>query len=343
MTILGIESSCDETSAAVFRDETLLSNVISSQFFHSEYGGVVPELASRAHLKSMLPIVRQAMLEAGITLNEITAVAATQGPGLIGSLLVGLNFGKALAISLDIPFIPVHHIEAHLFSTFLHDPHPDFPFLGLVVSGGHTMLIRVDDIGVYTLLGGTIDDAAGEAFDKVAKMLGLGYPGGREIDRCATSGDPEAISFPRPLLNSGDYRFSFSGLKTSVLYHLRKHANKGSLTLTEQERNDICASFQRAIVDVLLEKCMRAAKEYSITDVTVVGGVSANSELQRRMYEYGSLYDIQVYIPDVVYSTDNAAMVARLAALLAPRMTTTSLLQASAFARSGDRLFRAYP
>ncbi len=342
MTILGIESSCDETSAAVVRDGVLLSNVISSQYFHSEYGGVVPELASRAHLRAVLPIIRQALRDAGLGLSALDAVAATQGPGLIGSLLVGLNTGKALAVSLDIPFFPIHHIEAHLFSTFLQDPHPGFPFLGLAVSGGHTLLVRIDGLDQYQLLGGTIDDAAGEAFDKVAKMLGLGFPGGPAIDVLATRGNPDAYPFPRPLLDTDDYRFSFSGLKTAVLYHLRRRAKDGTLTLNDDERNDICASFQSAVVDVLAGKVLRAARELGIRDIAVVGGVSANSALQRRLQDECAQHQLRVFIPDLLYSTDNAAMVARLASLKIDT-NTAGTLHAPAFARIGDTLFDAHP
>lgn len=342
MTILGIESSCDETSAAVVRDGTLLSNIISSQFFHNDFGGVVPELASRAHLRAVLPILRSALHDAGIAVSDLDAVAATQGPGLIGSLLVGLNVGKALAVSLGIPFFPIHHIEAHIFSTFLQDVHPEFPFLGLAVSGGHTLLIRVDGIGSYTLLGSTIDDAAGEAFDKVAKMLGLGFPGGPAIDRQAALGSSTAHNFPRPLLDSDDYRFSFSGLKTSVLYHLRQQATAGVLSLSDAELNDICASFQCAVIDVLVGKTIRAAREHDIHDVAIVGGVSANSELQRRMRQTGEEFGIRVFIPDLVYSTDNAGMVARLASLKFEQ-DQTGTLHAPAFARIGETLFDAHP
>lgn len=342
MTILGIESSCDETSAAIVRDGVLLSNIISSQYFHGAYGGVVPELASRAHLRAVLPIIRQALREARCELAAVDAVAATQGPGLIGSLLVGLNTGKALAVSLGVPFLPIHHIEAHLFSTFLQDPHPEFPFLGLAVSGGHTLLVRIDGLGRYHLLGGTIDDAAGEAFDKVAKMLGLGFPGGPAIDRLAASGNPDALPFPRPLLDTDDYRFSFSGLKTSVLYHLRRRAKDGALPLGDDERNDICASFQSAVVDVLAGKVLRAATELGIRDIAVVGGVSANSALQRRLRDEAARRGLRMFIPDLIYSTDNAAMVARLASL---KIDThpAGTLHAPAFARIGDTMFDAHP
>jgi N6-L-threonylcarbamoyladenine synthase len=338
VTILGIESSCDETSAAVVRGSTLLSNVISSQHFHSKYGGVVPELASRAHLQSVLPIVRQALDEAQITMSDIDAVASTQGPGLIGSLLVGLNVAKGIALSLDIPFVPVHHIEAHLFSTFLHDPHPSFPFLGLVVSGGHTLLVHVEDIGKYHLLGSTIDDAVGEAFDKVAKMMGLGFPGGPVIDARAQRGNPKAVMFARPMIDSKDFRFSFSGLKTSVLYHLRDRAVDGMLQLTESEIDDICAAFQQAVIDVLVVKVMHAAKSYALHDIAVVGGVSANSGLNAALRSAAAEQGHAVYIPDLLFSTDNAAMVARLASLKSNNLDTSTLI-APAFARITDTFF----
>ncbi len=338
VTVLGIESSCDETSAAVVCDGTLLSNIISSQMFHGEYGGVVPELASRAHLRSILPIIRKALDQAETSFATLDAIAATQGPGLIGSLLVGLNTGKGMALGLNIPFLPVHHIEAHLFSPFLQDEHPELPFLGLVVSGGHTLLIEVKDIADYRLLGSTIDDAAGEAFDKVAKMLDLGYPGGPEIDRRAQLGNPEAIAFARPLLDSRDFRFSFSGLKTSVLYHLRDRAVDGILDLSDRELNDICASFQQAVSDVLVRKTMRAAAEHGIRDIAVVGGVSANSGLTSALRDAARQQQRRVFIPDIEFSTDNAAMVAMLASLKLEH-GDEGTLHAPAFARIADTLF----
>jgi len=338
VTVLGIESSCDETSAAIVRDGTLRSNIISSQLFHGDFGGVVPELASRAHLRSVLPIIREALNEAETTFEQLDAVAGTQGPGLIGSLLVGLNVGKGMALGLNIPFLPVHHIEAHLFSPFLQDIHPELPFLGLVVSGGHTLLIEVRDIDDYHLLGSTIDDAAGEAFDKVAKMLDLGYPGGPEIDRRAQQGNPSAITFARPLLDSGDFRFSFSGLKTSVLYHLRDRAVDGVLDLSEQDLNDVCASFQRAVTDVLVRKVMDAAAQHDIRDIAVVGGVSANSGLKSALHEAAERQHRRIYIPEIEFSTDNAAMVAMLASLKLEH-GDEGTLYAPAFARIADTLF----
>ena len=338
MTILGIESSCDETSAAVVRDGVLLSNIISSQHFHNAYGGVVPELASRAHLQSILPIIREALGEAAIAAEEIDAVASTQGPGLIGSLLVGLNVGKGFALARGIPFIPVHHIEAHLFSTFLDDPHPAFPYLGLVVSGGHTLLVVVKAVGSYELLGSTIDDAVGEAFDKVAKMLGLGYPGGPVIDRRARRGNPSAVTFARPMIDSGDFRFSFSGLKTSVLYHLRDRAVDGILELSESEVDDICAGFQKAVTDVLVAKVFRAMRLHDLRDIAVVGGVSANSGLSAALLVEAASGGYRVFIPDLRFSTDNAAMVARLADLKGMPADPSDLI-APAFARIGDTFF----
>lgn len=338
MTVLGIESSCDETSAAVVRDGTLRSNVISSQLFHGEFGGVVPELASRAHLRSILPIITQAMDDAGIAFTELDAVAATQGPGLIGSLLVGLNAGKGIALSRNIPFLPIHHIEAHLFSPFLQDPQPQFPYLGLVVSGGHTLLIEVGGIGNYQLLGSTIDDAAGEAFDKVAKMLDLGYPGGPEIDRRAQRGNPSAIVFARPLLDSDDFRFSFSGLKTSVLYHLRDRAVDGVLELSEAEIDDVCASFQQAVTDVLVTKVIRAAERCDLRDIAVVGGVSANTGLQTTLRREAEARGRRVFVPEIAFSTDNAAMVAMLASMQLANGSGGTLL-APAFARIADTMF----
>ncbi len=338
MTLLGIESSCDETSAAVVRDGMLLSNIISSQACHIEFGGVVPELASRAHLQSALPIIEQALREAGVTLRDIDAVAATQGPGLIGSLLVGLNIGKAVAWALDKPFHPVNHVEAHLFSPFLSEgEHPTFPYVALAVSGGHTLLTIIEGVGRYRLLGKTIDDAAGEAFDKVAKMLGLGFPGGPIIDRRAERGNADAIRFPRPLLDEEGYRFSFSGLKTAVLYHLRNAGAMHGVGLTDADIDDICAGFQRAVVDILVGKTLRAAREYGLRDIAVAGGVSANRELGATLRATCAVEQRRVFIPELVYSTDNAAMVAMLAWMA--REQRESNLHAAAFARLQGTLF----
>jgi len=338
VTILGIESSCDETSAAIVRDGTLLSTVISSQDVHERYGGIVPELASRAHLKSIVPIVRKTLEEAGVGFEDLDACAATQGPGLIGSLLVGLHTAKGIAIARGIPFYHINHVEAHLFSTFIESPHPEYPFLGLAVSGGHTQLMRVDGVGTYSIIGATIDDAAGEAYDKVGKMLGLGFPGGPAIDARASKGNPKAIAFPRPALDKNDYSFSFSGLKTSVLYYLRKHPDvrldQGAVSIPEALLNDICASFQAAIVDVLTVKTLKAATELGIRDIAVVGGVSANSELNSRMTREAEQTGRRVFVPKPLYSTDNAAMIAMLGYLMAQSGNPGSL-HGPAYARTG--------
>lgn len=318
MTILGIETSCDETSAAVVRDGTLLSNVTTTQLFHSMYGGVVPELASRAHQQRIVPIVEAALHNAGIRKEGLDAVAAVYGPGLVGSILVGLSFGKALALGLDVPFIGVNHMEAHIFSNLIEEPKPDFPFVNLTVSGGHTQLVLVKNPFEYRILGETKDDAAGEAFDKVAKMLGIGYPGGPLIDKLAPRGNPKFVDFPRPYLEEGSFEFSFSGLKTSVLYFLRKIGYQ-SAALRVRSINpegydeflcDICASFQAAIVDVLVDKTIRAATEFGVKDVAVAGGVAANSELRRRMLQEAEKHGFRLFIPKLEYCTDNGAMVA---------------------------------
>ncbi len=326
MTILGIETSCDETSAAIVRDGEVKSNVIASQLFHEKYGGVVPELASRAHMKLIVPIVNEAMEKAGVQKEDLNGVAATHGPGLIGSILVGLNFAKAFAYGLDIPFVGVNHMEAHLFSNFLttEENRPEFPFVCLTVSGGHTQLIYVRKPFDYQMLGQTRDDAAGEAYDKVAKMLGLGFPGGPKVDKLAKDGNPRYVKFPRPYLEEGSFDFSFSGLKTAVLYYLRNHGLLGDTgsalagRSTEVEHShlgrsllaDLCASFQAAVVDVLVEKTIRATEQYQVKDIGVAGGVSANSELRRRMKEEGERRGFRVHFPEMEYCTDNGAMIA---------------------------------
>ncbi len=336
VTILAIESSCDETSAAVSVDGVLRANIVSSQLFHHRYGGIVPELASRAHLRSIVPIVREALDTAGIGIEQVTHVAATQGPGLIGSLLVGLNFGKAFALSRGLPFIPVNHIEAHMIAAFLEEPHPAFPYLCLVVSGGHTQLMLARAVDDHEILGATIDDAAGEAYDKVGKMLGLGFPGGPEIDRRASRGDATRITLPRPLLDSGDWRFSFSGLKTAVLYQLRREAPEAlaqGVPPPEEYLNDLCAAFQAAVVDVLVEKTLRAAAAWKLRDIVLAGGVSTNSELRRRMRTRGEAAGLRVFLPAPAYTTDNAAMVAQCAWMLLAR-GHTGTLHAPAYSRT---------
>jgi len=307
VNILGIETSCDETSAAVMRDGVLLSNVVSSQFVHEEFGGVVPELASRAHQKFIVPIVDEALERAKISQTELSAVAGVIGPGLMGSLLVGLNFGKSFAYGLGIPFVAVNHMEAHVYSNFIEEPRPSFPLLCLTVSGGHTQLVMMRGDFQYELVGETRDDAAGEAFDKVAKMLGLGYPGGPKIDEMAKTGNPEAIKFPRSFLEDDLFGFSFSGIKTSVLYYLRDHH---PMTIPHDQIPDICASFQASVVEVLVRKTIAAAKKFGVQNVAVAGGVSANSELRRAMSEATAAERLLLFVPKLEYCTDNAAMIA---------------------------------
>lgn len=316
MTILGIETSCDETSAAVVRNGQLLANVTATQLFHSQYGGVVPELASRAHQRRIIPVVQESLVKAGVTKLELNAIAAVYGPGLIGAILVGLSFGKSMALGLGIPFVGVDHMEAHIFSNLIEDPKPAFPFINLTVSGGHTQLVLVKSAFDYTILGETKDDAAGEAFDKVAKMLGVGYPGGPLIDKYAVEGNPNSVTFPRPYLEEGSLEFSFSGLKTSVLYHLRKigyHPVPEADPAFKEFRNlraDLCASFQAAVVDVLVDKAVRAARANRIRQIALAGGVSANSELRRKLLETARRFGVQVFMPKMEYCTDNGAMVA---------------------------------
>jgi N6-L-threonylcarbamoyladenine synthase len=313
LTILGIETSCDETSAAILIDGTVASNVISSQLIHRVYGGVVPELASRAHQRLIIQVVEEALAGAGIQKKEIGGVAATQGPGLMGALIVGLSFGKALAFGLGIPFTAVNHMEGHLYSVFLEEEVPEYPFLALIVSGGHTMLVHVEAPFSHRLLGETLDDAAGEAFDKVAKMLGLEYPGGAVIDRLAAAGDPGAVAFPRSFPGEGGLDFSFSGIKTSVLYYLRKEglAEPAGVrsAIPEKRLADICASFQAAVVDVLVARAMEAARLTGVRDIALAGGVSANSSLRRRLKEEAQRSGLRVFTPRLEYCMDNGAMI----------------------------------
>jgi N6-L-threonylcarbamoyladenine synthase len=301
--VLGIETSCDETAAAlVLGGHDVASSVVSTQVdLHAEFGGVVPEIASRAHLESLNPIVARAIVEAGVPESRIDAVACTVGPGLIGALLVGVSAAKALALAWDVPFIGVHHHEAHLYAAFLEDPTLEFPLVVLLVSGGHTMLVQMHGHGHYELLGQTIDDAAGEAFDKVARFLDLGYPGGPNIDREARHGDPTAIAFPRAMLHDG-LDFSFSGLKTSVMNHVRKHPDVSSA--------DVAASFQAAVVDVLVAKARRAAQQVGAKGLVLGGGVAANSLLRTRFQEACDADGIRAFVPSKAMCTDNAAMIA---------------------------------
>lgn len=307
MRLLTIESSCDETSAAVVQDgREILSNVIASQeAVHAPYGGVVPELASRKHLEVVFPVIEEALSRASLTLDSIEGVAVTQGPGLSGALLVGISVAKALAYARNIPLVGIHHIEGHLFAVFLENPVP-FPFVALVVSGGHTHLYRVDGFARYRTLGQTRDDAAGEAFDKVAKILGLPYPGGALIDKLASAGDPASIKFPRPLLHDGSYNFSFSGLKTAVMQFVRKNP----LSETGGALQDLCASFQAAVCDVLVEKTRAALRDTGIDRLVIAGGVACNSGLRAAMGELARETGVELYIPSPILCTDNAAMLA---------------------------------
>jgi N6-L-threonylcarbamoyladenine synthase len=308
MNILGIESSCDETAAAVYSDHGLLSNVIASQAIHRKFGGVVPELASRAHQKTIWSVTDQALDEAGMSLDDIDAIAVTHGPGLMGALLVGLSFAKGLSLSRDIPLIGVNHIDAHIYANFI-DAKPVYPFLALIVSGGHTRLVLVRGFLDHQVLGDTRDDAAGEAFDKTAKILGLPYPGGPHMDKMAREGDRGFVKFPQSLLREG-YEFSFSGLKTSVLYHLESIAESDRAVYLKEHLQDLCASISDAITDVLVKKTAKALGEYPVESIVLAGGVSANSMLREKMTELAQKSGKKLYIPLPVYCTDNAAMIA---------------------------------
>ncbi len=310
MRILGIETSCDETSSAVVDDGAVLSNIISSQVLHNLYGGVVPEIASRIHTQIISRVVQEALEQSLTKINEIEGIAVTYQPGLIGSLVVGTNFAKGLAIRFGIPLIPIDHIEGHIYSGFLEGEKLDFPFVTLVVSGGHTTLYFVKSVIEYEVIGATRDDAAGEAFDKIAKMLGLGYPGGPLIDKLSKEGDPARYRFPRGLLKSDDFDFSFSGLKTSVRYFLQKEF-KGR-NLTDKELRDICASAQNAIVEVLVSKSIKALNRFSCKALVIAGGVSANSLLRKKLKEEADKNNFCVIIPKMNYCMDNAAMIAYL-------------------------------
>ena len=305
--ILAIESSCDETAAAVVRNgREVLSNVISSQIdLHTLYGGVVPEIASRKHIERINQVIEEALSTAGVSLAQTDAVAVTYGPGLVGALLVGVAEAKAIAYAAGKPLVGVHHIEGHIAANFIEHPELEPPFLSLVVSGGHTHLVRVEDYGVFTILGRTRDDAAGEAFDKVARAIGLGYPGGPKIDRVAREGDPEAIAFPRTHMEDAPYDFSFSGLKSAVLNYINGCQMKGQ----EYRHADIAASFQKAVTDVLVGNAMRAVEEYHADRFAIAGGVAANSALRQAMKEACEERGVKLYYPSPVYCTDNAAMI----------------------------------
>lgn len=310
--ILGIESSCDDTSAAVIADGYLLSNVIASQKVHEAYGGVVPELASRAHQQNIVPVVNEALRQAGVTKEELSAIAFTRGPGLMGSLLVGVSFAKGLAMSLGIPLIDVNHLTGHVIAHFIKEEgednkHPQYPFLCLLVSGGNSQIILVKAYNNMQILGQTIDDAAGEAIDKCSKVMGLGYPGGPIIDRLARQGDPKKFTFSKPHIKGLDY--SFSGLKTSFLYSLRDWLAEDP-EFIENNKNDLAASLENTVVEILMDKLRKAAKEYNIKEVAVAGGVSANTGLRNAFLDHAKRYGWNVYIPKFGYTTDNAAMIA---------------------------------
>ena len=310
MLVLAIETSCDDTGAAVvLNGRKILSNVVSSQVsIHQKYGGVVPELASRRHIESIVPIVTEALEMGKVTLRDIDGISVTQGPGLVGSLLVGLSFAKSLSFVTRLPFVGVNHIEAHLSAIFLEEKPPKFPFIGLVVSGGHTSLFRVDGFGKYKRLGQTRDDAAGEAFDKVAKLLSLGYPGGPVIDELSKSSNPKAIRFPRPTLGKNSLDFSFSGLKTAVVNYVKSHPEPAG-GYSEELIRDIVSSFQEAVVDVLVKKTLQAAQNQGLRRIVLSGGVAANRRLRERIKEEASQQKVKVYIPSPSFCTDNAAMV----------------------------------
>lgn len=308
--ILGIESSCDDTSAAILKNNAILSNVIARQDIHEMYGGVVPELASRAHQQNIIPVVDAAIKKAGITKEQIDAIAFTRGPGLMGSLVVGTSFAKAFAMAMGIPMIDVNHMVGHVLAHFIDDEgkdKPEFPFLCLTVSGGHTQIVLVEDHLQMKVIGSTIDDAAGEAFDKAAKLLGFPYPGGPLIDKHAANGDPKRFEFSKP--NIAGYDFSFSGLKTSILYFLQKETAKDS-DFIANNLDDLCASIQHTVIEILLKKLKKASKELNIKQIAIAGGVSANSGLRTALYEQGKVLDWKVYIPKFEYCTDNAAMIA---------------------------------
>ncbi len=306
MISLAIETSCDETSAAVLENGRVLSNVISTQLLHSKYGGIVPEMASREHIRKIVAVTGKAIEDSGRALNEISIVCATTEPGLIGALLVGANFAKGLSVALNVPFIPVNHIQAHLYSPYIGHDEIRFPFLGLIVSGGHTLLILAEDYFRHKVLGRTVDDAAGEAFDKAAKILGLGYPGGREIDKRAAKGNISYHRFPKSQLKNSKYDFSFSGVKTSLLYFLRDNFNVASPD--ETTLNNICASFQDAVTGMLFDRTKSAVNDFGITTIAVSGGVSANSNLRSKLLSMSD-NGVQVIFPEIEYTTDNAAMI----------------------------------
>ncbi|MBN2602425.1 MAG: tRNA (adenosine(37)-N6)-threonylcarbamoyltransferase complex transferase subunit TsaD [Candidatus Marinimicrobia bacterium] len=307
MKILGIETSCDETSIAVLDDKSVLVNLVSSQSIHHQYGGVVPEVASREHMRILENLVTEALVKSGINLTDIDGVAVTRGPGLMGALLVGLSFAKGLAYATGKTLLAVNHVEGHIMANFLDHPELEYPFLCLLVSGGHSQIIMVNDFHDYTILGRSIDDAAGEAFDKAARILNLGYPGGPIVDRLAQTGNPEFVHFPRANIKDNPMNFSFSGLKTALLYLVRQKGGDWA----EKHKNDLCASFQEAIVEVLVKNVIETAVRRECRQLVLAGGVAANSRLRTRISEIALQYGISVYFPSLEYCTDNAAMIAR--------------------------------
>jgi N6-L-threonylcarbamoyladenine synthase len=332
MFLLGIESSCDETAAAVLKDGTeLLSSVVDTQIqVHAKYGGVVPELASRRHIETIYTVVHEALQQASITLDQVDAIAVTQGPGLIGSLLVGLSFAKAMAYVKKIPCLGVDHMAGHLLSVFLGDAQPSFPYVALAASGGHSSIYLVESPTAYQLLGQTRDDAAGEAFDKVAKLLGLGYPGGPIISEKAAKGDPESIRFPRAWLETDSLDFSFSGLKTSVVNYVHQANQKGNTINTA----DICASFQEAIADVLVAKTIMAAHKSGVRQIVLAGGVAANKRLRQLMSSRGEEEQFEVFLPPIEFCTDNAAMIALAGYYRLKNISPTDSLDMDVYSRS---------
>jgi N6-L-threonylcarbamoyladenine synthase len=308
--ILGIESSCDDTAAAVISDSVILSNVVASQSIHELYGGVVPELASREHQKLILPVVEKVLKEAGISVNELSAVAFTNGPGLVGSLMVGTSFAKSMSLALDIPLIAVNHMQAHILAHFIDDPdndNPDFPFLALTISGGHTQIVKVNSCFDMEVLGETLDDAAGEAFDKSGKVIGLKYPAGPQIDKLSKDGDPNKYRFTKPKVGGLD--FSFSGLKTNFLNFIHKETRTDE-NFIKKNLNSICASLQKVIVEILMDKLLMASKQTGIKTIVICGGVSANSEVRNKLKLNSEKYGWKIHIPKLSYTTDNAAMIA---------------------------------
>lgn len=305
--ILAIESSCDETSVAICNNGKITANVIANQTIHENYGGVIPELASRVHQQNIVPVIHQALIDAKVSKKEINAIAFTRGPGLLGSLLVGVSFAKSFALALNLPLVSVNHMHAHILAHFIDDPKPEFPFLCLTVSGGHTQIVLVKDYFDMEIVGETLDDAAGEAFDKTAKILNLPYPGGPLVDRYAKEGNPKAFKFPEPQIEGLNY--SFSGLKTSILYFIRAQERENP-NFTLDNLNDICASVQYSIVNILLNKLKKAAAQYGIKEIAIAGGVSANSGLRLALQSMADQLSWNVYIPAFEYCTDNAAMIA---------------------------------